>query len=198
MARRPSSPGRATRSGATLFERFPDDVVSDDVYVALTAAVAGRRVALADVTVTERRSPVRLPDLFRHKLRKTDAYLREIFRFLPHAGAMPAPARTIFLWRAAHLTVLPVLVALGTLGGRAGARRARRSGAPRSSRSRRARSPLVGASWWGLGAPASPILLVAHGVAPRRGDPGGARRLSILAADGGATQDRRRLAGKAR
>ena len=42
--------------------------------------------------------------------------LREIFRFLPRVGAMRPAARTIFLWRAAQLTVLPVLVALGALG----------------------------------------------------------------------------------
>ena len=39
---------------------------------------------------------------------KRQAYLREVFRFLSRVSAMTAPARAVFLWRAAHLTVLPL------------------------------------------------------------------------------------------
>jgi cellulose synthase/poly-beta-1,6-N-acetylglucosamine synthase-like glycosyltransferase len=146
-----------------LLERFPEDVVSDDVFVALAAAVAGRRVVVADVTVTEQRSPIGLRDLFRHKLRKTDAYLREIFRFLPHARAMPVTARTIFLWRAAHLTVLPVLVALGALGGVLALADPALGRAPQLALAASALA-LVGASSWGLARRANPVPLVAHGL----------------------------------
>jgi cellulose synthase/poly-beta-1,6-N-acetylglucosamine synthase-like glycosyltransferase len=147
----------------TLLERFPDDVVSDDVYVALAAAAAGRRVVLADVQVTEQRSPIRLADLFRHKLRKTDGYLREIFRFLPQARRMRSPAREIFLWRAAHLTILPVLTALGVFGAALALSHPSLGGLPQVV------LPLVGAvlfvaSWWGVGRRSTPVLLLAHGV----------------------------------
>jgi cellulose synthase/poly-beta-1,6-N-acetylglucosamine synthase-like glycosyltransferase len=146
----------------TLLERFPDDVVSDDIHVALAAATTGKRVTLADVQVCEQRSPVVLGDLFRHKLRKTDGYLREIFRFLPRVGQMRSPARAIFLWRAAHLTLVPVLVALGALGI---AVSCSHTDLPSGLR---VAVPAVAAilfavSWWGLGRRSSPVLLLAHG-----------------------------------
>jgi hypothetical protein len=100
-----------------LLSGFPEDVVADDAHVALLAAARGRGVRLAPVTVSELRSPVRLRDLFRHKLRKTDAYLREIFRFLPAAGDMPAPGRQLLRWRAAQLLVTPPLAAAAALLG---------------------------------------------------------------------------------
>ena len=145
-----------------VLARFPDDVVSDDIHVALAAAARGWRVVVADVQVTEQRSPLRLVDLLRHKLRKTDAYLREIFRFLPEVPRMAAPARAIFLWRAAHLTVLPVLVTLAVLGAAVAAAQALPPSLHLLLPS--AAVTLVGASWWGLGRLASPALLVAHGM----------------------------------
>jgi biofilm PGA synthesis N-glycosyltransferase PgaC len=92
---------------------LPDDTLADDVHVACRAMRAGRRVGHADATVLELRSPRTLSALLRHKYRKADAYLREIVRFLPEAGRIPKPMRAIFLWRAALLTVVPLL---GTLG----------------------------------------------------------------------------------
>jgi cellulose synthase/poly-beta-1,6-N-acetylglucosamine synthase-like glycosyltransferase len=98
-----------------LFAAWPTDAVADDMYVTFTAMAAGRRVKLIDVAVTELRSPRRLTGLFRHKLRRAHAYLREVFRFLPRVPLMPSPARAVFLWRAAHLTILPSLL-LATAG----------------------------------------------------------------------------------
>lgn len=146
-----------------LVDQFPEDVVSDDIYVALAASASGRRVVLADVVVTEQRSPVGLGELFRHKLRKTDAYLREIFRFLPRAAAMPSPARAIFLWRAAHLTVLPVLVALGALGAALALSHDALPGSVHLVLPAAAAVLLV-ASVWGLARRASPLLVLAHGM----------------------------------
>ena len=91
---------------------FPDRVVADDVHIALVAAAAGKRVGFADRPVVELRSPVRLAELFRHKVRKADAYLREVLRFLPRLASFPAPARAVFLWRAAQMICFP----LATLG----------------------------------------------------------------------------------
>jgi cellulose synthase/poly-beta-1,6-N-acetylglucosamine synthase-like glycosyltransferase len=106
----------------SLLGAWPGDAVADDMHVTFTAMAAGRRVELIDVSVTELRSPGHLAELFRHKFRRAHAYLREVFRFVPRVPAMPSPARTVFLWRAAHLTILPLLLlvtaglALGALG----------------------------------------------------------------------------------
>lgn len=93
-----------------LLSAWPAAAVADDMYVAFAAMAAGRRVAHVDLAVTELRSPRRLAELFRHKFRRAHAYLLEVFRFLPRAAAMPSPAREVFLWRAAHLTILPFLL----------------------------------------------------------------------------------------
>jgi cellulose synthase/poly-beta-1,6-N-acetylglucosamine synthase-like glycosyltransferase len=93
---------------------MPIDTVADDVHVACRAMVAGQRVGHADATVLELRSPRSLGALLRHKYRKADAYLREIVRFLPSAPRIASPMRAVFLWRAALLTVVPLL---GTLAG---------------------------------------------------------------------------------
>jgi len=93
-----------------VFGRIPEDVVADDIHAALAAARLGRRVCLVDSPVIELRTPRSLSELFGHKLRKTTAYLREIFRFLPYRREIPKPARTLFVWRAAQLVALPWLV----------------------------------------------------------------------------------------
>ncbi|MBN2207449.1 MAG: glycosyltransferase, partial [Candidatus Aminicenantes bacterium] len=94
-----------------VINRIPGDVVADDIHAALAAARLGLGVCLVETPVTELRTPRSLSELFRHKLRKTTAYLREVFRFLPACLRMPGPARGLFLWRAAQLIVLPWLVA---------------------------------------------------------------------------------------
>ena len=96
-----------------LLEEFPEDVVADDVYVALLAATSGAEVRFLDLRVEESRCPRRLGDLYRHKLRKADAYLREVWRFLPRWPAMTPQAREIFIWRAVHLLAIPLLSLIG-------------------------------------------------------------------------------------
>jgi cellulose synthase/poly-beta-1,6-N-acetylglucosamine synthase-like glycosyltransferase len=93
---------------------MPEDTLADDVHVTCRAMLAGRRIGHAgDASVIELRSPRTLRALLRHKYRKADAYLREIVRFMPEVRRMPRPMRTIFLWRAALLTVVPLLSVLG-------------------------------------------------------------------------------------
>ena len=100
-----------------LLGAWPDDVVADDLHVTFSAMATGRRVTLIDVAVTELRSPGRLGGLFWLKFRRAHAYLREVFRFLVEVPRMRPPARAVFLWRAAHLILLPVLlVATAGLG----------------------------------------------------------------------------------
>jgi cellulose synthase/poly-beta-1,6-N-acetylglucosamine synthase-like glycosyltransferase len=93
----------------SLIADLPPDTIADDVHVACRAMAAGLRVVRAQLDVLELRSPRTLSDLLRHKSRKADAYLREVFRFLPAVARMPGPMRGIFLWRAALLTLVPLL-----------------------------------------------------------------------------------------
>jgi cellulose synthase/poly-beta-1,6-N-acetylglucosamine synthase-like glycosyltransferase len=92
-----------------LIGELPSDTVADDVHIAFRSMAMGLRVVRAPVDVLELRSPCTVRDLLRHKFRKGDAYLREIFRFLPRARRMPTPMRAIFLWRTALLTIVPLL-----------------------------------------------------------------------------------------
>lgn len=92
---------------------FPADVVADDVHVAFTGAAAGRRVGFVDRMAVELRSPRTLVALFRHKVRKAEAYLREVVRFLPAARRLTPPARGVFLWRAAQMLLFPFAMAAG-------------------------------------------------------------------------------------
>src|SRR3954447_16822182 len=93
-----------------VLAHMPDDTIADDVHVTCRAMLAGRRIGhAANASVIELRSPRTLGALLRHKYRKADAYLREIVRFLPEVRSIPRPMRTIFLWRAALLTVVPLL-----------------------------------------------------------------------------------------
>jgi glycosyltransferase involved in cell wall biosynthesis len=93
---------------------MPPDTVADDVHVACRAMTAGRRVRfLHSAVVRELRSPRTLSELLAHKYRKADAYLREIFRFLPQVAEMRVPMRGVFVRRAALLIGGP-LVAVGS------------------------------------------------------------------------------------
>jgi cellulose synthase/poly-beta-1,6-N-acetylglucosamine synthase-like glycosyltransferase len=94
--------------------RLPADVVADDMYISFAALVSGRRIALAETLVTERRAPSSTLAVWYHKLRKARAFLREVLRFLPGALRMRSPMRELFLWRAAATTVAPLII-LGTV-----------------------------------------------------------------------------------
>ena len=96
-----------------MLAQMPENAVADDVYVACRAMLGGCSVGHADATVTELRSPRTLGALIRHKYRKGDAYLREIFRFLPQVLRMHGAARAVFLWRAALLVLVPVFATAG-------------------------------------------------------------------------------------
>ncbi len=96
----------------SLLRAFPDDVVADDIHVTFAAALRGGRAVMIAGAVDELRTPQTVVALIGHKIRKSRAYFREILRFLPDVGRMRAPTSSILLWRAAHLTVVPVLVVL--------------------------------------------------------------------------------------
>ncbi|MGE5193715.1 MAG: glycosyltransferase [Deltaproteobacteria bacterium] len=89
---------------------LPADVVADDMYISFAALASGRRIALAETLVIERRAPRGTLAVLFHKIRKARAFLREVLRFLPGALQMPSPMRELFLWRAAATTVAPLII----------------------------------------------------------------------------------------
>lgn len=90
-----------------LLDQLPNDTIADDVHVACLAAQAGWRSALVMCDVEELRAATTLRGWLHHKVGRTAGYLREVFRFLPTASRMAWPMRTVFLWRAAALTIGP-------------------------------------------------------------------------------------------
>jgi hypothetical protein len=95
-----------------MIDQFPADVVADDIYTTWEAAIQGYRSAIADVNVTEFRTPENMRQLFGHKARKACAYFREIFRFIPELSRMGRPARSVVLFRMGQMLILPSLSAI--------------------------------------------------------------------------------------
>lgn len=76
-----AAPCFAYRKG--FLKRYPDDVIADDVFVALKAGFEGKRaVFLRYARAKETRNPTSLTEWFEHKGRKGNAFLRELLRFL--------------------------------------------------------------------------------------------------------------------
>lgn len=98
-----------------LIDHLPADCVADDVHVALRAAAGGHRVALANIPVEELRVASSVSAFARVKFRRTQAYLREVFRFLRGVPALPLPMRQSFVWRAAMLFGMPFVLLLAAL-----------------------------------------------------------------------------------
>lgn len=94
-----------------LLDRFPSDVVADDIYVAFLANTRGytsvySRKALA----LELRTPRTLAEFVPHKYRKSNAFLRESLRFLYRLPEMGTLFKVIFLTRVAQQLLLPWMI----------------------------------------------------------------------------------------
>ena len=99
----------------SLIDRFPDDVVGDDVHVAWRVATRGGAIGLAGPVVHEVRETSTLSALFRQKVRRGSGYFREIFRFLPRVRGMKRPFSMGFVLRFCLMLLGPVL-ALSAIG----------------------------------------------------------------------------------
>ena len=95
-----------------LLQRLPEDVIADDVHVALAARAQGRRVGMIDADVVEMRAPCDLRALFGHKVRKGAAYIREVVRFLPRLRGFRGRDRVLFVGRAMQVLGVPSLLVL--------------------------------------------------------------------------------------
>ncbi|NQT94795.1 MAG: hypothetical protein HQ559_18710, partial [Lentisphaerae bacterium] len=99
-----------------LLEAFPEDVVADDIYVALLASTLGRdSVYSRHAAAVELRGPSNIFEFLSHKLRKSNAYLRETLRFVYRLPEMSTTVRVMLLTRISQQLLLPWAMVLWLL-----------------------------------------------------------------------------------
>jgi len=92
----------------TLLDKFPEDCIADDIYIAFRANTEGYFTKYVDtITGTETRSPCTSSDFFQHKFRKGNAYLVELFRFFHRLPHMCGWWKVIYLTKLMQLSVIP-------------------------------------------------------------------------------------------
>lgn len=92
-----------------LLERFPEDVVADDVYIAFLAHSLCRRVIYSRLAkIIETRSPQSYTDFIAHKFRKSNAVLKESLRFLYLLPEMNFFCKVMFVTRITQQIFLPI------------------------------------------------------------------------------------------
>jgi cellulose synthase/poly-beta-1,6-N-acetylglucosamine synthase-like glycosyltransferase len=93
---------------ASLIKEFPEDCVADDIYTAFKANTEGFLTKyVTSARGTEIRTPATFQDFFRHKFRKGNAFLVEMFRFFYRLPYMTGWWKTIFLTKFLQLAVIP-------------------------------------------------------------------------------------------
>ncbi|MFH1721043.1 MAG: glycosyltransferase, partial [Candidatus Altiarchaeota archaeon] len=84
-----------------IIDQFPEDVVADDIYSSLQGNAKGFRVVYSNHAIAyEQRTPKDLNSMLKHKMRKSNAVLRELIRFMPHTFQRG------FFWRVMYPTKL--------------------------------------------------------------------------------------------
>ncbi|MEK6672591.1 MAG: glycosyltransferase [Nitrospirota bacterium] len=93
---------------ANFLDRFPEDCVADDIFVAFKANTEGYITKYVDsISGKELRSTQNYEDFFRHKFRKANAYLIELFRFFYRLPYMTGWWKTIYLTKVLQVAVMP-------------------------------------------------------------------------------------------
>lgn len=96
----------------SVLGKFPDDVIADDVYLPFLANLSGRKtVYLQSSRAFELRAAKNIGELLRHKARKGNADLREIFRFARSVHLMPARWLMVYAAKALHMIIAPFVLA---------------------------------------------------------------------------------------
>lgn len=96
-----------------MIEKFPYDVIADDVYIPFLANFNGMRtVYLKDLKVAEIRQPRTIGDFIMHKTRKGNAVLRELLRFMYCLPDAMIRWKLIYLARMIQFTILTPTVFL--------------------------------------------------------------------------------------
>ena len=93
---------------ASFIDRFPEDCIADDIYIAFKANTEGYLTEyIESATGHEIRTPKTFQDFFRHKFRKGNAYLIELFRYFYRLPYMPRWWKMIFLTKLLQLAIIP-------------------------------------------------------------------------------------------
>lgn len=93
---------------AGFLDRFPEDCVADDIFIAFKANTDGYLTRYVDsISGKELRSTQNFEDFFRHKFRKANAYLIELFRFFYRLPYMTGWWKTIYITKVLQVAVMP-------------------------------------------------------------------------------------------
>ncbi len=97
----------------SVISHFPDDVIADDIYVSFKAASMGYKVVYTKTAkAVELRSSTDFHEMIAHKLRKSNAYLIEIFRFLFIVMRSDFRWKLIFYTKFLQLVLMPFIILL--------------------------------------------------------------------------------------
>jgi len=91
-----------------LLERFPDDVVADDVYLSFEANFKGYRTVYSHrAVVYDTRAATSTAEMFHQKFRRINAYIIEILRFIYSRPKLSFSWKVIFYTRALQILGVP-------------------------------------------------------------------------------------------
>jgi cellulose synthase/poly-beta-1,6-N-acetylglucosamine synthase-like glycosyltransferase len=94
-----------------VIEKFPGDVIADDIYLPFQASLNGYRIVYSENALAyELRASQSLGELYKHKMRKSNAFLIEIFRFLGKTLKGRRRWWMIFITRMLQMVVIPLLI----------------------------------------------------------------------------------------
>ena len=93
---------------ASFIDSFPEDCVADDIFVAFKANTEGYLTKyVGSATGIELRAPETLEDFVRHKFRKGNAFLIELFRYFYRLPYMPGWFKVIYITKVIQLAIIP-------------------------------------------------------------------------------------------
>ena len=91
-----------------LIKKYPEDCVADDIFVAFEANTQGYKTKYISCAFgKEMRNPLSIEDFVKHKMRKGNAYLVELFRFSYRVPYMNIWWKLIYLTKVAQLLAIP-------------------------------------------------------------------------------------------
>jgi cellulose synthase/poly-beta-1,6-N-acetylglucosamine synthase-like glycosyltransferase len=96
-----------------LIDKFPEDVIADDIYIPFMATIKGyRTIYSSNAHCVELRGPKNIKEMAKHKFRKGNAYITEILRFIYHLPKMNLFWKLIFLSHTFQLLLMPWVLLL--------------------------------------------------------------------------------------
>lgn len=93
-----------------VIDCFPNDVLADDVFLSFEANIRGYKSLYSNHAITyEHRVPSSFWEMIQHKFNKSNAYLKELFRFLYKAQEMDYQWQVIYFTKILQMFILPWL-----------------------------------------------------------------------------------------